>query len=61
MYILIIFYIIKEISNDRTIDDLVKDVCVNTNRNFDTANKWIQTLKSQDIVTVGDLRECKYK
>jgi WNK lysine deficient protein kinase len=47
----------EEISNDRTIDDLVKDVCVNTNRNFDTANKWIQTLKSQDIVTVGDLRE----
>jgi len=47
----------EEISNDRPIDDLVKDVCINSNRNIDKANEWIQRLKGQDIMTVGDLRE----
>jgi len=46
----------EEISNDRPIDDLVRDVCINTNR-IDKANEWIQRLKGQDIMTVGDLRE----
>ncbi|OUM65396.1 hypothetical protein PIROE2DRAFT_60051 [Piromyces sp. E2] len=45
------------ISSDRPIDDLVKDVCISTNRNLDKANEWIQRLKGQDIMTVGDLRE----
>jgi len=45
--------------DDRPIDDLVKDVCLNSNR-IDRANEWTQKLKGQDIMTVGDLRECKF-
>lgn len=62
-YIDLLKYIINiiEISNDRPIEDLVKDVCINSNRNIDKANEWIQRLKGQDIMTVGDLRECNYK
>jgi len=47
----------EEISNDRPIEDLVRYVCINSNRNIDKANEWIQKLKGQDIMTVGDLRE----
>jgi len=47
----------EDISNDRPIEELVRDVCINSNRNIDKANEWIQILKGQDIMTVGDLRE----
>jgi len=47
----------EEISNERPIEDLVRDICLSSNRNIDKANEWIQRLKGQDIMTVGDLRE----
>lgn len=48
---------ILEYSNECTVDELVHDAAVLTNRGIEKANEWLAKLKSQDIMTVGDLRD----
>ncbi|CAG8564363.1 5713_t:CDS:2, partial [Acaulospora colombiana] len=45
----------KEYSDDTSIDDLVRDTASLTNRD-EKADEWLEKLKKQDLMTVGDLR-----
>ncbi|KAI8100194.1 Serine/threonine-protein kinase pkpA [Halteromyces radiatus] len=44
-------------SDDTTIDVFVRDCAIATHRNAEKAHQWINKLKNQDIMTVGDLRD----
>ncbi|KAI8072643.1 kinase-like domain-containing protein [Gongronella butleri] len=50
-------HILNEYSDDTTIDEFVRDCATATHRNEDKAYQWINKLKNQDIMTVGDLRD----
>eukprot|EP00917_Polyrhabdina_sp_WS-2016_P013446 GHVP01029549.1.p1 GENE.GHVP01029549.1~~GHVP01029549.1.p1 ORF type:complete len:549 (-),score=111.82 GHVP01029549.1:192-1838(-) len=43
-------------TDDRRIEELVMEAALYTNRTVEKANEWIEVLKGQDIMTVGDLR-----
>lgn len=45
-----------EYSDEQPIELLVNDTANATNRGQDKANEWLSKLKSQDVMTVGDLR-----
>ncbi|OIR58096.1 MAG: WNK protein kinase [Amphiamblys sp. WSBS2006] len=45
-----------EYTNDRKIEELVMEAALQTNRTVEKANEWIEALKKQEIMTVGDLR-----
>ncbi|CAG8586880.1 1155_t:CDS:2 [Acaulospora morrowiae] len=45
----------KEYSDDTSIDDLVRDTASLTKRD-EKADEWLDKLKKQDLMTVGDLR-----
>ncbi len=47
----------KEYLDDTSIDVFVNDTAKATNRSLSKASEWIQKLKDQDIMTVGDLKE----
>ncbi|KAI8806464.1 kinase-like domain-containing protein [Cladochytrium replicatum] len=47
---------IKDYVDDSAIEDLVRDTATATNRGADKANEWLMRLKSQDVMTIGDLR-----
>ncbi|OBZ83729.1 Serine/threonine-protein kinase pkpA [Choanephora cucurbitarum] len=47
----------KDYSDDTSIDTFVYDTAKATNRDLSKADEWLQRLKDQDIMTVGDLRE----
>lgn len=46
-----------EYFDDQPIDELVKDTAISTKRGLEKANEWLARLKSQDVMTVGDLRD----
>lgn len=48
---------LKEYSNDCSIDEFVVDVAALVNRSAEKASEWLKKLKSEDILTVGDLRD----
>ncbi|ORX63164.1 kinase-like protein [Hesseltinella vesiculosa] len=50
-------HILDEYSDDTSIDVFVRDCATATHRNEDKAYQWINKLKNQDIMTVGDLRD----
>ncbi|KAI8337696.1 kinase-like domain-containing protein [Chlamydoabsidia padenii] len=50
-------HILEEYSDDTTIDVFVRDCAIATHRNAEKAHQWINKLKNQDIMTVGDLRD----
>ncbi|KAI9306926.1 kinase-like domain-containing protein [Cunninghamella echinulata] len=50
-------HLLEEYSDDTTIDVFVRDCAVATHRNAEKAHQWINKLKNQDIMTVGDLRD----
>ena len=47
----------REYSNDFPIEDFVLDVATSCNRDAEKAKEWLIKLKTQDIMTVGDLRD----
>lgn len=49
--------ILKEYPNEVSVDDFIMEIAAATNRPLEKAQEWLSKLKSQDIVTVGDLRE----
>ncbi|KAG0174466.1 hypothetical protein DFQ28_006464 [Apophysomyces sp. BC1034] len=49
--------ILEEYADDTDISVFVKDCAVAAHRNIDKATEWTRKLKSQDIMTVGDLRD----
>jgi hypothetical protein len=49
--------VILEYFDDTSIDLFVNDTAKATNRSLSKASEWIQKLKDQDIMTLGDLRE----
>lgn len=44
-------------TDEQAIDELVKDTAILTKRGLEKANEWLAKLKSQDVMTVGDLRD----
>ncbi|KAI9292148.1 kinase-like protein [Neoconidiobolus thromboides FSU 785] len=46
-----------EYSDDSPIEEIVFDTASLTNRGADKASEWLIKLKTQDVVTVGDLRD----
>jgi len=48
---------VKEYSNSTTIEELVRDTALATNRGMERVNEWCSRLKAQDIMNVGDLRD----
>jgi WNK lysine deficient protein kinase len=48
---------LTEYADDTDIDVFVRDCAIATHRNMDKATEWIKKLQSQDIMTVGDLRD----
>ena len=46
-----------EYPNDTTIEVFVHETALATNRDPDKAKEWTAKIKSQDILTVGDLRD----
>ncbi|KAJ3295889.1 signal transducing kinase of the PAK [Borealophlyctis nickersoniae] len=48
---------VKEYTDDRPIEELVRDTAIATNRGLDKANEWLARLNAQDVMTVGDLRD----
>ena len=53
---LLVCIIKPDYSDDQAIELLVNDTATATNRGQDKANEWLSKLKSQDVMTVGDLR-----
>ncbi|KAF7723926.1 ATP binding [Apophysomyces ossiformis] len=49
--------ILEEYADDTDISVFVRDCAVAAHRNVDKATEWTRKLKSQDIMTVGDLRD----
>ena len=49
--------VVKEYSDNCTIEELVYDTAQATNRTQIKANEWLLKLRNQDILTVGDLRD----
>lgn len=49
--------ILEEYSDDTDIEVFVQDCATAAHRSSDKAREWIQKLKNQDIMTVGDIRE----
>lgn len=47
----------REYPNDFPIEDFVLDVAISCNRDAEKAKEWLIKLKTQDIMTVGDLRD----
>ena len=47
----------REYQNDFPIEDFVLDVASSCNRDAEKAKEWLIKLKTQDIMTVGDLRD----
>ncbi|KAF9086947.1 hypothetical protein BGX27_003038 [Mortierella sp. AM989] len=47
----------KEYSVDAPIEDLVNDTAMAYHRGPDKANEWLEKLKKQDIMTIGDLKD----
>ncbi len=47
----------REYPNDFPIEDFVLDVATSCNRDAEKAKEWLIKLKTQDIMTVGDLRD----
>lgn len=50
-------FILLEYSNDVSIEEFVADVAALVNRSQEKAQEWLVKLKSEDILTVGDLRD----
>ena len=48
---------LKDYRDEQAIEDLVKDTALVNNRGLEKATEWLQRLKTQDIMTVGDLRD----
>lgn len=46
-----------EYSNDCSLDEFITDVASMLNRPMEKAQEWLARLKSEDIMTVGDLRD----
>lgn len=46
-----------EYSNDCLLDEFIADVASILNRPMEKAQEWLTRLKSEDIMTVGDLRD----
>ncbi len=49
--------VILEFEDDCPIEDLIYETAQLTNRGRDKADQWLEKLKSQDVMTVGDLRD----
>ncbi|KAF0460272.1 kinase-like protein [Gigaspora margarita] len=50
---------VKEYPDNSPIDEFVREAALATNKDPEKANEWSEKLKSQDIMTVGDLRTLK--
>ncbi|CAG8750396.1 23037_t:CDS:2, partial [Gigaspora rosea] len=50
---------ITEYPDNALIDEFVREAALATNKDPEKANEWSEKLKSQDIMTVGDLRTLK--
>ncbi|CAG8697741.1 12550_t:CDS:2, partial [Dentiscutata heterogama] len=50
---------VKEYPDNAPIDEFVREAALATNKDPEKANEWSEKLKSQDIMTVGDLRTLK--
>ncbi|RIB00925.1 hypothetical protein C2G38_1073115 [Gigaspora rosea] len=50
---------VKEYPDNALIDEFVREAALATNKDPEKANEWSEKLKSQDIMTVGDLRTLK--
>ena len=46
----------REYAHDASIDDFIMDLAAMINRPIEKAQEWLAKLKSEDIMTVGDLR-----
>jgi ribosomal protein L17 len=53
----LLIYFTQDYLDDTSIDVFVYDTAKATNRSASKAQEWVQKLKDQDIMTVGDLRE----
>jgi hypothetical protein len=49
--------LIPEYTDDQAIEALVQDTAISTKRGMEKANEWLAKLKTQDVMTVGDLRD----
>jgi hypothetical protein len=53
----LIVNLIPEYTDDQAIEALIQDTAISTKRGMEKANEWLAKLKTQDVMTVGDLRD----